>query len=372
MNQKVPIPWTAEKWTSARRKLMNWFKKNQRELPWRKNRDPYWIWISEVMLQQTQVSTVRNYFPRFIEKFPTLQDLALAAESEVLKCWQGLGYYRRARDLHRSAKMIYQDNGNQIPKNIDYWQNLPGIGRYLLGAILSQAFELRLPIVEANTRRLYARIFAIREDLAKGSTQSKVWQLAEQLLPHKKIGDFNQALMELGSLVCTQDNPQCQQCPLNSICLANQQNCVNEIPLRAPKKNIQRVNQLAFIIQKNNQWLICQKPADGRWGNLWEFPSITLADGDSLLSFSDFKLEESLGISGTFLNESFDILYSITRFKVQMRCFQIKYTKGTFLSNDYSQYSWVSRDEVSNYPFSTPHRKIIQKMQNSEVYIEKK
>src|SRR5947208_11956281 len=193
--------------------LLSWFDKNHRDLPWRRNRDPYAIWVSEVMLQQTQVATVIPYCERFLHSFPTVAALAAADEHDVLRHWEGLGYYRRARQLHQAARQIVADHHGRIPADPAAFAGLPGVGRYTLGAVLSQAFELRLPILEANSVRVLCRLIGLRDDPRTPAAQQRLWAAAEELLPVRHVGDFNQALMELGALVCTPAAPDCGGSP---------------------------------------------------------------------------------------------------------------------------------------------------------------
>ena len=197
-----------------RRRLLGWFDENARDLPWRHSRDPYRIWVSEVMLQQTTVAAVIPYFGRFLDRFPTSDGSAAAEPSEVLRLWAGLGYYRRARDLHRAAQSIAEHHGGELPRDEASVRNLPGFGRYTANAVLSQAFDARLPILEANSVRLLCRLTATTDEAKSPATLKKLWQLSEELLPTKRIGDFNQALMELGAVVCTPKQPRCSECPL--------------------------------------------------------------------------------------------------------------------------------------------------------------
>src|SRR5437764_8126511 len=185
------------------RRLLGWFDRHRRDLPWRRDRDPYRVWVSEVMLQQTQVATVVPYFERFLAAFPTLADLAAADEQDVLRLWEGLGYYRRARHLHQAARRLAAEHGGTLPDDPAVWRDLPGVGRYILGAVLSQAFDRKLPIVEANSLRVLTRLFGYRGDPREGVGKKWVWAAAEAVLPAKRAGDFNQALMELGALICT-------------------------------------------------------------------------------------------------------------------------------------------------------------------------
>ena len=193
---------------------MKWFDQHQRNLPWRKNKSLYRIWISEIMLQQTQVATVIDYFNRFVKRFPNIKRLAAASEADVLRLWEGLGYYRRARQLHAAAKTIVECHGGQFPTDITDVLALPGIGRYTAAAILSIAQDQRLPILEGNTIRLFARLLAMNSDPRTTENQKRLWEFSESLLPRKQVGDFNQSLMELGSEICTPRNPNCKICPL--------------------------------------------------------------------------------------------------------------------------------------------------------------
>ena len=237
-----------------RRRLLQWFRKNARPLPWRLTRDPYAIWISEVMLQQTQVATVIPYFQRFLAGFPDLTALARAEEPEVLKLWQGLGYYRRARGSVRQRASL--SGHATIPDDAEFVQSLPGFGRYTTNAVLSQAFDRRLPILEANSQRVLCRLFGIDSDPKQSATQKQLWQLATDLLPKKSTGDFNQALMELGALVCKPAKPDCESCPLSANCEARRQNRVEELPRRASPPKIVAVAEVAVIVRKRNQVLL--------------------------------------------------------------------------------------------------------------------
>ncbi len=200
--------------------LLRWFDRHARNLPWRRTRDPYAIWISEVMLQQTQVATVIPYFERFLNAFPSLSALAAADEQHVLRLWEGLGYYRRARNLHQAAQLLHAEHAERFPDDADVLRRLPGFGRYTANAVLSQAFDRRLPILEANSRRVLCRLFGVRDDPQEAAVQARLWTAAEALLPVKRVGAFNQALMELGALVCTPARPQCSRCPLSRQCQA--------------------------------------------------------------------------------------------------------------------------------------------------------
>ena len=259
------------------RRLLDWFARHRRDLPWRRDRDPYRIWVSEVMLQQTQAATVVPYFERFLQAFPTLADLAAADEQEVLRLWEGLGYYRRARDLLRTARLLAASHGGRFPDDPAALDGLPGLGRYTRNAVLSQAFDRRLPILEANSRRVLCRLFGRTGDPRRGPEQRWLWAAAEALLPPRRVGDFNQALMELGALVCTPAAPRCAECPLAADCAARRLGLQDAIPARTPPPEPMEVREAAVVVRRGERVLLLQRPAEGRWASLWEFPHGPLA-----------------------------------------------------------------------------------------------
>ncbi len=230
-----------------RRRLLNWFSHHARILPWRSSRDPYAIWISEVMLQQTQVATVIPYYQRFLKSFPDIASLAGAELQEVLRHWEGLGYYRRARDLHQAARVLHTSHAGSIPNDPEIVRTLPGLGRYTTNAVLSQAFDTRLPILEANSTRVLCRLLGVRRDPRQGSVQRLLWEAAGLLLPAKHVGQFNQALMELGALLCTPTAPACSACPLALHCRARIDGTQETIPDRARKRPRLRFTKLRWF-----------------------------------------------------------------------------------------------------------------------------
>jgi A/G-specific adenine glycosylase len=349
----------------VRRRLLSWFAKHQRDLPWRRNRDPYPIWVSEVMLQQTQVATVIPFFERFLQAFPTLTALAAADEQEVLRLWEGLGYYRRARDLHRAARSLVAEGNGHIPQDPAVWHTLPGVGRYILGAVLSQAFDRRLPIVEANSQRVLCRFFGRQDDPRSGPARRWLWETASLLLPARRVGEFNQALMELGALVCTPAAPRCSACPLAKHCAARLQGLQETIPLRAGPPNIVYVREVAVVVRRGCRVLLAQRPAQGRWAGLWEFPHGSLAAHESHEGGALRLLGELTGLAGDLGPELLTIRHGVTRFRITLVCFEAVYRKGTFASDFYQQGSWVELPELRNYPVSAPQRRLAQALLNS-------
>lgn len=339
-------------------RLLRWFAREQRELPWRRDRNPYRIWISEAMLQQTQVATVIPYFERFINALPTIAALAAADEQQVLRLWEGLGYYRRARHLHRAARQIVATHGGRFPKDAAACAALPGVGRYMVGAILSQAFDQRLPIVEANSKRVLCRLFGQRGDPKDAATQRWLWQQAEAVLPRRNSGAFNQALMELGALVCTAKGPRCSVCPLADDCAAQRQGLQESIPPPAEPPRIVEVREAAVVIRRGSQVLLVQRPDKGRWAGMWEFPHDVLEAGETHEAAAGRLAESLTGLRIGATKEMLRLRHGVTRFRITMVCFEARQRGGKFESTFYQQARWLKRQELAAYPVSSPQRKL--------------
>jgi A/G-specific adenine glycosylase len=266
--------------------LLAWYRRHRRDLPWRESRDPYRIWVSEIMLQQTQVERVREFFTRFTARFPDVQALALAAEREVLKHWEGLGYYRRARRLHAAAKQIVTDHGGEFPRTAAGLRGLPGIGRYTAGAIASIAFGEREPIVEANSRRVIARLMGHAKPVG-GMGDEPLWQIAAELVPRRDPGLFNQALMDLGAMVCTVSRPRCDRCPLAGGCVARATGRVEAIPVLPRQRAVKQLRETALVLSHGDRVVVERRGPGEWWEGLWDFPRAgrgeARAAGDRLL-----------------------------------------------------------------------------------------
>ncbi|MFM8634909.1 MAG: A/G-specific adenine glycosylase [Planctomycetia bacterium] len=256
------------------RPLLAWYARAKRDLPWRRSRDPYAVWVSEVMLQQTQVERVRDFFVRFMERFPTVHALAAAREPTVLKHWEGLGYYRRARQLHAAAKRLVADHGGVFPRSVDGLRSLPGIGRYTAGAIASIAFDLPEPIVEANSRRVIARLVGHDSPLDGPGGDGPIWEIASRLVPKRQAGRFNQALMDLGAMVCTPDRPLCGRCPFAKACVASATGRVDVIPAKSKRAAVKRLRETALIIRHGGSVLVERRGRGAWWEGLWDFPRV--------------------------------------------------------------------------------------------------
>ena len=310
-----------------RRRILGWFSRNGRDLPWRRTRDPYAVWVSEIMLQQTTTETVSGYFAPFLRRFPTIRALAEADLAEVLRCWEGLGYYRRARLLHRAAGEIVEKYGGVFPADRRQVEKLPGFGRYTTGAVLSFAFDRREPILEANTTRLHARLLAVEGDLARKENSAVLWDFAKRILPVRASGRFNQALIDLGRLICRPKTPLCGECPCAALCRAARCGWQNEIP--SPKKRpvIENRTEVAFLIPrsvltsgKRETFLFIRYPEHCRWGGLWDFPRF-LREGEGAAANERLTelLQLFLGSDGVRpADEITRMLHSVTRYRITL------------------------------------------------------
>jgi A/G-specific adenine glycosylase len=350
--------------SSSKRKLFDWFDRHARPLPWRQDRDPYRIWLSEVMLQQTTVAAVAPRFERFLARFPSINALAAADEQELLKEWEGLGYYHRARNLRAAAQILVGEHRGSFPNDPDAVARLPGVGRYILGAVLSQAFDRRLPIVEANTKRVLCRLFGQRGDPKSPPVREWLWEAALAVLPKARIGDFNQALMELGATVCTPKSPSCNQCPLRAACAARKLGDPGSIPVTAPKPPIVKVREICVVFRRAGRVLLARRPATGRWPNMWEFPRVVLKGKESQESAAR-RLIGSLGLSAEPGMKVMAIRYTVTRYRMSMVCLEARARAVGFRSDYYEEGRWVRPADLGNYPVSSPQRKLAAVIQGS-------
>jgi A/G-specific adenine glycosylase len=254
-------------------RLLKWYRRNKRSLPWRDQPDPYAVWVSEIMLQQTRVEAVIPYFERWMRLFPTIRALAAASEQDVLNAWEGLGYYTRARNLHRAAKIVAEKFGGELPRDLDELRKLPGIGRYTLGAISSIAFSMNIPALDGNIKRVYARIFDLVEPVDSSPGEKMLWEIAEKYLPKHEAGDYNQALMDLGATICVPKNPRCLICPVMELCEARANGTQNERPVKLPKRDVPHHIYAAGVIVQRGRVLLAKRPSLGLLGGMWEFPN---------------------------------------------------------------------------------------------------
>ncbi len=330
-----------------RKALFSWYDRHARDLPWRREQDPYRIWLSEIMLQQTQVDTVIPYYTRFLQAYPTLEDLCDAEEGAVLKLWEGLGYYARARHFLEAVREVQTRYGGRIPQDSGEFKGLPGVGDYTAAAVLSIVYNIPLAAVDGNIKRVLSRLYCLEDDLQKSSGRKKIQLRANELLDSKKPGDFNQALMDLGSSICTPRLPACTHCPLKGFCLALKRNKIRDIPKKKKQKPLPQREFTALIIQRGERYLVRQRPRKGLLGGLWEFP--TLSPG-VLLSEQVSLNEKIADLSHTF---------SHLQWKVSLYWGELK---GE-LPRDHL-FRWVTAEELVSLPFPTVYHSIVQSLKN--------
>jgi len=343
-----------------RRRLLEWFYQNKRDLPWRGETDPYRIWISEVMLQQTQVATVIPYYHRFLQRFPTVAALAAAPLKEVLKAWEGLGYYARARNLHKAAGEIIENWGGRFPKNYADLRQLPGFGDYTAGAVASIAFGRAVPAVDSNARRVLARLFAVEEDVTRGQAARRLKEIAAALVDPHTPGDWTEALIELGATVCVPKSPKCLLCPLREFCRARQRGIEQQLPVKPAKKALPHYDVTAAVICQNGKLLIAQRPPDGMLGGLWEFPGGKQEEGETLAQCLRREIEEELGITVKVGRPVTTVKHSYTHFKITLYAFYCRLVAGTPQPLHVADWRWVTLDEIDTFPFPRTDLQIIE------------
>lgn len=360
-NAATAYEWPTADWKRTfRRRLLAWYRRHARDLAWRRSRDPYRVWISEIMLQQTQVATVADYFPRFVSAFPTIEALAAAPERQVLRLWEGLGYYRRARQLHRAAAVIVREHGGRFPRESQAVRLLPGIGRYTAGAILSIAFDAREPILEANTVRLLSRLLAYRDDPRRTAGQTLLWSLAEELLPRRAAGEFNQALMELGALVCTPRAPACGACPVRRLCPTHRDGLQQTVPLAKASPRVEQVREAAVVVRRRGRVLLIERRPGERWAGLWDFPRFPLdaGNGERPGELVD-SVARLTGVVCRPRERLATLKHDVTRFRITLECHLADYLRmRPVRTGERPKTAWVWPDELEPYPLSVTGRKL--------------
>lgn len=350
------------KLAALRRALLAWFADEARDLPWRRTRDPYAIWLSEIMLQQTRVEAAIPYFERFQKAFPTVQHLAAASEDRVLKVWEGLGYYSRARNLHKAARVIVHERNGQFPRTADEWRQLPGVGPYTAGALASIASGLAEPAVDGNILRVLARIFAIDESIDEPATRQRIWDLAATLLPHKSAGDFNQALMDLGARICIPRKPHCMACPVHRWCDAYQQGVQDTLPVRAAKKAIPHQTIVVAVIRRNGRYLIGRRPAGGLLGGLWEFPGGKVEPGESHEQALTREVREETGIEIRVGEKIATVDHAYSHFTVTLHVYACQAAAGKPEARYHTVLKWVTRKDLDKYAFPAANRRFLKEL----------
>ncbi len=341
--------------------ILSWFDCHKRNLPWRKTYLPYHIWISEIMLQQTQMDRVVLYFQRWLEHFPDIATLSQATEHEVLKLWEGLGYYSRAKNILKSAKILCAEHNCALPQDHAALLKLPGIGKYTAGAIMSLAFNQDYPVVDANVERVFTRLFDISLPVKEKESQHIIWSKAHSLLPGGKARFFNQALMELGALVCLPKSPHCEKCPLNTQCEAYELGLVDQRPVPGKAKETIFIEMASGILIHNGKVFIQQRHPDDVWPNLWEFPGGVLQKGERPQEALTREFAEETEFAIKQVTPIRIIKHNYTKYKVTLHCFTCKMAgnNDTPVLHAAQDYRWLTLDELDGFAFPSPHRKLI-------------
>jgi A/G-specific adenine glycosylase len=343
------------------KRLLAWFAANARDLPWRREHTSYRVWLAEVMLQQTQVEAVVPYYERFLARFPTIQALADAPLEEVLKLWEGLGYYARARNLHATARQIVAERGGQLPNTFEELLTLPGVGRYTAGAVASIAFGRDVAAVDGNVRRVLCRVFAIREDTTRSAVQRELEALATNLLPPGRAGAFNEALMELGATVCTPRGPGCGLCPLRELCQAHAEGDPEALPMRRPRKAVLHYDVVAAItVRDDGRVLVAQRNADDMLGGLWEFPGGKREDSETLPECLAREMREELDVQVEVGELLAAVNHAYTHFRITLHAFRCRLAAGEPRCLDCAAFRWVTPTELDALPMSVADRKVAQ------------
>lgn len=348
---------SAQQLTEIRRHLLVWYRKNRRALPWRDAPSPYQVWVSEVMLQQTRVEVVRDYYSRFMASFPTVESLARASEDQVLSLWQGLGYYSRARRLLSGARYVVSELGGALPEDPEELQKIPGVGPYSAGAISSIAFGRPSPIVDGNVIRVLCRLFALSGDPGRAPLKKKLWDLAALLVPESSAADFNQALMELGALVCTPSSPACHACPLRKNCSAHQTGEVNRFPELPERAKPTELSMVVAIIRYRGRVAVDKLPADARWwAGLHALPFGELGARQRPETLARSISQSLAGVTADKVQVLEVLKHSVTRFKISLTPVLVE-AQGRPAGG--GRVVWASRSDLGDLALPAPHRKAL-------------
>ena len=351
-----------------RQLLPAWFDGARRPMPWREpgpdgRRDPYRVWLSEVMLQQTRVETATPFFQRFVERFPTVGDLAGADLDEVLKLWEGLGYYSRARNLHRAARAVVQDHDGRVPSTEAAFRALPGVGPYTAAAVLSLAFGVPLAVLDGNVVRVLARVFAVDADARSGRVRSALQDLATRLMDRQQPGRWNESVMELGATVCTPRSPACPRCPLNGVCQARALGTPEAFPVVSKRKAVPHHVIAVGLVLDGDRVLIQRRPESAMLGGLWEFPGGKQEPGEALEATCAREVREELGLEVAVEAPVAVVEHAYSHFRITMYAFRCHYRGGEPASETGEPWAWVPLDALDDYAFPRANRRVIEALQ---------
>lgn len=342
--------------------LVAWYRQHQRDLPWRKTTDPYAIWVSEVMLQQTQVATVIPYYGRFLTDFPEVQQLAEADQRQVLKAWEGLGYYARARNLHHAAGIVCRLHGGKIPTDWKQFHDLPGVGDYIASAVLSIAFGQPHAVVDGNVKRVLARLLRLETPVNTARSHAEFKAAAEILLDRSGAGDFNQAMMELGALVCVPRQPACNKCPLAHHCQARAADQAAQYPRRIARRTTPKYHIAVGVVIKNDRLLITQRDPDGLLGGLWEFPGGKIKKGESAKGAVVREIREEVNLAVIVEERLTQVNHAYTHFKIQMDVFICRFVDGRVRLKGPVDFRWVTAAGIKRFPLPKANHKFLPQL----------
>ena len=354
--EAIPDPGWVQRF---RRGVRRWYRRHGRVLPWCGEQDPYRVWVREVMLQQTTVTAVVPFLERFLSRFPDVEALAQADEEEGLRCWEGLGYYSRARNLHKAAQIIVDEWTERWPDDISAWRQLPGVGPYTAGAITSFALGQSSPIVEANTLRLYSRLMGMTCDPRRGEGLRKLWQFAKRIVPTTRPGEFNQALIDLGATVCRPD-PDCGHCPVRSCCAACEMGAVEAIPVAVNRPAVSEVTETVVVVRRGAHVLLVKHPEGQRWAGLWDFPGWVSDPWVGATGNRARHLEEQLqavGLCTRGMRRLDQLRHQVTRFKIKRDVYLATWHDGEWADLD-REVCWEMTGRLTERPLCTPARRI--------------
>lgn len=340
--------------------LLAWYDAQKRDLPWRINRDPYRVWVSEIMLQQTRVETVKPYYQHFMEKFPTIVHLAEAPEDEVLKAWEGLGYYSRARNLQAAAREVKACYGGRVPDTLEEISKLKGVGPYTAGAILSIAYDKPEPAVDGNVMRVFSRLLLLYDDIAKASTRVKIEHLVRQIIPEGRAGDFNQALMELGATVCLPRTPQCPTCPVFDYCLSRREGVQEDLPVKSRAKPPRQVDYLVAVVVHEGQVLLNKRPKRGLLAGMWELPMVERQGQYPEDTLSGFLMER-FGADVEIKEQLPSVQHTFSHLHWNLQVYLCHLLKANALP---SSAVFVSIEKLDNYAFPAAVNKILDHLRS--------
>lgn len=344
----------------VRRALLAWYRAEKRDLPWRRTRDPYAIWISETMLQQTRVETVIPYYERFLARFPDATALATADLDDVLSLWAGLGYYTRARNLKRAAEDVVKRFAGRLPDGVDALRELPGVGRYTAGAIASIAWGHPAPIVDGNVARVLARLVGLREPIESSAVKAKLWEHAEQLADGPAPGDLNQALMELGARICVPRAPRCDACPVARWCDARAAGDAESLPLRAPKRAPKSVHAVAALVLRNGKALAVQRPAKGLLGGLWELPGGEVAANERGAAVLARVLRERTGLDVAAVVRAGRFDWAFTHRALRTTVYRCEASGGRVRLDGWDRHRWIAPAAFAQLALGTVSKRAVE------------